>query len=214
MCGVSAIYEFNRDGFKGKKTLELMNASQHHRGPDGNGIFINEYVGLGHNRLAIIDIATGQQPLIDATNRVAVTYNGEIYNFKALKAELITLGFSFNTDSDTEVIVNAWLAWDVKCVDKFNGMFAFVLWDKSTNTLFAARDRLGIKPLHWALTNNNQLVISSELKAIKRHCDIDFTISEAALEDFLTLGYVIEPKSIYKQIHKIPAGHYLSLIHI
>lgn len=209
MCGVSAIYEFDRDGFKGKKTLELMNASQHHRGPDGSGIFINEYVGLGHNRLAIIDIATGQQPLVDVTNRVAVTYNGEIYNFKALKAELITLGFSFNTDSDTEVIVNAWLAWDVKCVDKFNGMFAFVLWDKSTRTLFAARDRLGIKPLHWALTKNNQLVISSELKAIKRHCDIDFTINEAALEDFLTLGYVIEPKSIYKQIHKIPAGHYL-----
>lgn len=209
MCGVSAIYEFNRDGFKGKKTLELMNASQHHRGPDGSGIFINEYVGLGHNRLAIIDIATGQQPLLDATDRVAVTYNGEIYNFKALKAELIALGFSFNTNSDTEVIVNAWLAWNVKCVDKFNGMFAFVLWDKSTHTLFAARDRLGIKPLHWALTNNNQLVISSELKAIKRHCDIDFTINEAALEDFLTLGYVIEPKSIYKQIHKIPAGHYL-----
>lgn len=209
MCGVSAIYEFNRDSFKGEKTLELMNASQHHRGPDGSGIFINEYVGLGHNRLAIIDIATGQQPLLDATDRVAVTYNGEIYNFKALKAELITLGFSFNTNSDTEVIVNAWLAWNVKCVDKFNGMFAFVLWDKSTRTLFAARDRLGIKPLHWALTNNNQLVISSELKAIKRHCDIDFTINEAALEDFLTLGYVIEPKSIYKQIHKIPAGHYL-----
>jgi asparagine synthase (glutamine-hydrolysing) len=209
MCGVSAIYEFDRNGFKGKKTLELMNASQHHRGPDGTGLYINEYVGLGHNRLSIIDIATGQQPLIDATDTVAVTFNGEIYNFQALKAELIALGFAFNTNSDTEVIVNAWLAWNIKCVDKFNGMFAFVLWDKSAQVLFAARDRLGIKPLHWALTKNNQLVISSELKAIKRHCDVDFAINEQALEDFLTLGYVIEPKSIYKNIHKIPAGHYI-----
>ncbi|MBU2924944.1 asparagine synthase (glutamine-hydrolyzing) [Colwellia sp. 1_MG-2023] len=211
MCGVVAIYELDRDSFKGKNTLEHMNSSQHHRGPDGNGIYINEYVGLGHSRLSIIDLATGQQPLVDATNTIAVTFNGEIYNFKELKRELIALGFSFNTNSDTEVIVNAWLAWNTKCVDKFNGMFAFVLWDKATRVLFAVRDRLGIKPLHWAITNKNQLVISSELKAIKRHCDIDSSINEAALEDFLTLGYVIEPKSIYKSIHKIPAGHYILL---
>jgi len=209
MCGVSAIYEFERLVFSSREKLELMNTSQHHRGPDGNGIYVNEYVGLGHTRLSIIDIESGQQPLIDATESIVVTYNGEIYNFKELTVELKALGYSFNTNSDTEVIVNAWLAWNIKCVEKFNGMFAFVLWDMSSKVLFAARDRLGIKPLHWAMTEKNSLVFSSELKAIKRYCDVKLDINEQAVEDFLTLGYVIEPKSIYKNINKLQPGHFI-----
>jgi len=209
MCGVSAIYEFERLAFSSREKLELMNTSQHHRGPDGSGLYINEYVGLGHTRLSIIDIESGQQPLVDATESIVVTYNGEIYNFKELTVELKALGYSFNTDSDTEVIVNAWLAWNIKCVDKFNGMFAFVLWDISSKVLFAARDRLGIKPLHWAITEKNSLVFSSELKAIKRYCDVKLDINEQAIEDFLTLGYVIEPKSIYKNIQKLQPGHFI-----
>ena len=188
-----------------------MNASLHHRGPDGSGIYINNNVGLGHARLSIIDIETGQQPLLDVTNMVAVSFNGEIYNYKELKLELEVLGYEFKTHSDTEVIVNAWLAWNTDCVSKFNGMFAFVLWDKSSKCFFAARDRLGIKPLHWAISSNNQLVISSELKAIKNHDQIELTINEQAIEDFLTLGYIIEPKSIYKNINKLLPGHYIIL---
>jgi asparagine synthase (glutamine-hydrolysing) len=209
MCGVSAIYEFDRLSFSSQQILDSMNASQHHRGPDGQGVYIDDYVGLGHTRLAVIDIDSGQQPLVDATESVVVTYNGEIYNFKELTCELKALGYRFNTDSDTEVIVNAWLAWNSKCVDKFNGMFAFVLWDRSSKVLFAARDRLGIKPLHWAISENNRLVFSSELKAIKCFANVTLAFNEQAIEDFLTLGYVIEPKSIYKNIHKLQPGHFI-----
>lgn len=209
MCGVSAIYEFDRLSFSSQQILDSMNASQHHRGPDGQGVYIDDYVGLGHTRLAVIDIDSGQQPLVDATESVVVTYNGEIYNFKELTCELKALGYRFNTDSDTEVIVNAWLAWNSKCVDKFDGMFAFVLWDSSSKVLFAARDRLGIKPLHWAISENNRLVFSSELKAIKCFANVTLAVNEQAIEDFLTLGYVIEPKSIYKNIHKLQPGHFI-----
>jgi asparagine synthase (glutamine-hydrolysing) len=209
MCGVSAIYEFDRLSFSSQQILDSMNASQHHRGPDGQGVYIDDYVGLGHTRLAVIDIDSGQQPLVDATESVVVTYNGEIYNFKELTCELKALGYRFNTDSDTEVIVNAWLAWNSKCVDKFDGMFAFVLWDRSSKVLFAARDRLGIKPLHWAISENNRLVFSSELKAIKCFANVTLAVNEQAIEDFLTLGYVIEPKSIYKNIHKLQPGHFI-----
>jgi asparagine synthase (glutamine-hydrolysing) len=209
MCGVSAIYEFDRLSFSSQQILDSMNASQHHRGPDGQGVYIDDYVGLGHTRLAVIDIDSGQQPLVDATESVVVTYNGEIYNFKELTCELKALGYRFNTDSDTEVIVNAWLAWNSKCVDKFDGMFAFVLWDSSSKVLFAARDRLGIKPLHWAISENNTLVFSSELKAIKCFANVTLAVNEQAIEDFLTLGYVIEPKSIYKNIHKLQPGHFI-----
>jgi asparagine synthase (glutamine-hydrolysing) len=209
MCGVSAIYEFDRLSFSSQQILNSMNASQHHRGPDGQGVYIDDYVGLGHTRLAVIDIDSGQQPLVDATESVVVTYNGEIYNFKELTCELKALGYRFNTDSDTEVIVNAWLAWNSKCVDKFDGMFAFVLWDSSSKVLFAARDRLGIKPLHWAISENNTLVFSSELKAIKCFANVTLAVNEQAIEDFLTLGYVIEPKSIYKNIHKLQPGHFI-----
>ncbi|GAA6204840.1 asparagine synthase (glutamine-hydrolyzing) [Thalassotalea sp. SU-HH00458] len=211
MCGISAIYEFDNNIFSSEKMLEQMNVSQHHRGPDGSGTYINANVGLGHTRLSIIDIELGQQPLVDSTDTVAVTFNGEIYNYKELKQELEILGFNFQTESDTEVIVNAWLAWNTDCVQKFNGMFAFVLWDKSSKSLFAARDRLGIKPLHWAISENNHLVISSELKALKKHCQIKLDINAQSIEDFLTLGYVIEPKTIYKNIHKLQPGHFILL---
>jgi len=209
MCGISAIYQLDKTSTACQTTIDAMNNSQHHRGPDDVGTYFDGYVGLGHTRLEIIDIDTGQQPLVDVTDSVVVTFNGEIYNFQVLREELKAQGYSFATQSDTEVIVNAWRAWHVKCVEHFNGMFSFVLWDKTSKTLFAARDRLGIKPLHWAITQSNSLVFSSELKAIQKHCDINLAFNEQAIEDFLTLGYVIEPKSIFKNIYKIPAGHYV-----
>ncbi|TWX51080.1 asparagine synthase (glutamine-hydrolyzing) [Colwellia hornerae] len=209
MCGVVAIFHHDHLFDIDKNTVEKMNQSQNHRGPDGNGTYIENGVALAHTRLSIIDIEGGKQPLFDQTNRVGITFNGEIYNYKALRSELISLGYKFNTNSDTEVIINAWLEWHTQCVDKLNGMFAFVLFDKNTKQMFAARDRLGIKPLHWAKTADNQIVFASEIKALKKHLKIPLNINLQSIEDYMSLGYILEPKSIYLAINKLLPGHYI-----
>jgi len=211
MCGVVAIFHHDHLFDIDKNTVEKMNKSQTHRGPDGNGSYIDKGIALAHTRLSIIDIEGGHQPLFDQTNTVCITYNGEIYNYKALRSELISLGYKFNTNSDTEVIVNAWLEWHTQCVEKLNGMFAFVLFDKSRKQMFAARDRLGIKPLHWAKTSDNQIVFASEIKALKKHIQIPLDINLKSIEDYLSLGYILEPKSIYQAINKLLPGHYILL---
>jgi asparagine synthase (glutamine-hydrolysing) len=211
MCGVVAIFHHDHLFDIDKNTVEQMNKSQTHRGPDGNGSYIANGIALAHTRLAIIDIEGGEQPLFDQTNTVGITYNGEIYNYKALRNELIALGYKFNTNSDTEVIVNAWLEWHTQCVEKLNGMFAFVLFDKNTKQMFAARDRLGIKPLHWAKTPDNQIVFASEIKALKKHLQIPLNINLKSIEDYMSLGYILEPKSIYSAINKLLPGHYILL---
>jgi len=211
MCGVVAIFHHDHLFDIDKNTVEQMKKSQTHRGPDGNGSYIANGIALAHTRLAIIDLEGGEQPLFDQTNTVGITYNGEIYNYKELRSELINLGYKFNTNSDTEVIVNAWLEWHAQCVDKLNGMFAFVLFDKNKKQMFAARDRLGIKPLHWAKTPDNQIVFSSEIKALKEHKKIPLTINLKSIEDYLSLGYILEPKSIYTEITKLLPGHYILL---
>jgi len=211
MCGVVAIFHHDHLFDIDKNTVEKMNKSQIHRGPDGNGRYIDNGIALAHTRLSIIDVEGGHQPLFDQTNTVGITYNGEIYNYKSLRSELISLGYKFNTNSDTEVIVNAWLEWKTECVDKLNGMFAFVLFDKNTKQMFAARDRLGIKPLHWARTSDGQIIFASEIKALKEHTKIPLDINVKSIEDYLSLGYVLEPKSIYLAINKLLPGHYILL---
>jgi len=211
MCGVVAIFHHDSTYEIDRTIVNKMNEAQNHRGPDGNGIYTSEGIALAHTRLSIIDINNGQQPLFDSTDTVGVSYNGEIYNFQEIKKELLTLGYVFNTECDTEVIVNAWLEWHVNCVDKFNGMFAFVLWDKNKKQLFAARDRIGIKPLHWAKTHDGAITFSSEIKALKQHPFINFSINNHAIEDYLSLGYILEPKSIYKSVNKLLPGHYILL---
>jgi asparagine synthase (glutamine-hydrolysing) len=211
MCGVVAIFQHDHLFDIDQNIAEKMNLSQSHRGPDGNGVYYGDGIALAHTRLSIIDIETGQQPLFDSTNTVGITFNGEIYNYKALRTELIKLGYNFHTQSDTEVIVNAWREWHVECVNKFNGMFAFILYDKEKQQMFAARDRLGIKPLHWAKTSNNEIVFSSEIKALKKNPHIEFEINSQAVEDFLSLGYILEPKSIYLSVNKLLPGHYILL---
>lgn len=211
MCGVIAIFHHDHLFDIDQNIVEKMNQSQSHRGPDGNGTYCAHGIALAHTRLSIIDIDTGQQPLFDSTNTVGISFNGEIYNYKALRKELIELGYDFHTQSDTEVIVNAWREWHVECVNKFNGMFAFILFDKEKQQMFAARDRLGIKPLHWARTTNNEIVFSSEIKALKQNPNIDFELNSQAIEDFLSLGYVLEPKSIYLAVNKLLPGHYILL---
>ncbi|MDX1645082.1 MAG: amidotransferase 1, exosortase A system-associated, partial [Thermoanaerobaculia bacterium] len=166
-------------------------------------------VGLAHRRLSIIDLSSGQQPLFNEDGSVVVVYNGEIYNFAALREELLELGHDFVTHSDTEVIVHAWEQWGEECVQRFRGMFAFAVWDRNRETLFLARDRLGIKPLYYALLDDGWLVFASELKALRAHPGLARGIDPRAVEEYLAFGYVPEPRSIYAGCYKLPPGHTL-----
>src|SRR5262245_20077742 len=147
MCGITGIVDLRAHRAIPRETLVRMNESQRHRGPDEHGLHLKPGVGLGHRRLSIIDLSTGQQPLFNEDGSVVVVFNGEIYNYQELIPELQALGHVFRTRSDTEVIVHAWEAWGAACVGRFRGMFAFALWDRNRETLLLARDRLGVKPL-------------------------------------------------------------------
>jgi asparagine synthase (glutamine-hydrolysing) len=188
-----------------------MNNAQIHRGPDEEGIHIEPGLGLGHRRLSIIDLSTGQQPLFNENNSVVVIYNGEIYNFAELTVELRDRGHVFRTRSDTEVIVHAWEEWGDDCVKHFRGMFAFAVWDAGKQTLFLARDRLGIKPLYYAALPTGQVIFASELKALFVHPDLPREISPPAVEDYFAYGYVPDPSTILSHVHKLPPAHTLKL---
>jgi asparagine synthase (glutamine-hydrolysing) len=188
-----------------------MNDSQLHRGPDGGGEHHEPGVALGHRRLSIIDIATGQQPLFNEDHSVVVVFNGEIYNYQELVPELQALGHVFRTRSDTEVIVHAWEAWGERSVERFRGMFAFALWDRNQETLFLARDRLGVKPMFYSVLPDGQLVFGSELKSLLVHPGLQRELDPLALEEYFALGYIAEPRSIYKSVKKLPPGHTLKV---
>ena len=159
MCGITGIFDTTgTQSAISRDVLARMNQAQHHRGPDDGRSHIEPGVGLGHRRLSIIDVATGQQPLFNEDGSVAVVFNGEIYNYQELIPELSALGHVFRTRSDTEVIVHAWEEWGESCVKRFRGMFAFALWDRNQETLFLARDRLGVKPLYYALLPDGKLI--------------------------------------------------------
>jgi asparagine synthase (glutamine-hydrolysing) len=204
MCGITGIIDLRGKRPIDRAVLHRMNESQHHRGPDEGDLHIAPGVGLGHRRLSIIDVATGQQPLFNEDHTVAVVFNGEIYNFQELVPELTALGHVFRTHSDTEVIVHAWEAWGADCVKRFRGMFAFALWDERQQTLFLARDRLGVKPMFYALLPDGQLVFGSELKSLLAHGGLDTAIEPQAVEDYFALGYVPEPRTIFRSALKLP----------
>jgi asparagine synthase (glutamine-hydrolysing) len=166
MCGITGVFDTTGRRDMDRSVLERMNQAQFHRGPDEGGLHLEPGVGLGHRRLSIIDLATGQQPLFNEDGSVAVVFNGEIYNYQELIPELTARGHRFHTRSDTEVIVHAWEEWGESCVERFRGMFAFALWDRNRQTLFLARDRLGVKPLHYALLDDGMLLFGSELKSM------------------------------------------------
>jgi asparagine synthase (glutamine-hydrolysing) len=187
-----------------------MNEIQHHRGPDEGGYLVEPGIGLGHRRLSIIDLVTGQQPLFNEDGSVAVIFNGEIYNFQALIPELVALGHVFRTRSDTEVIVHAWEAWGEACVERLRGMFAFALWDRNRETLFLARDRLGVKPLHYALLADGTFIFGSELKSLLAYDGWSRELDPCAIEEYFALGYVPEPRTIFSGAAKLPPAHTLT----
>jgi len=211
MCGISGIVDLRDRRPIDRDLVKAMNDTLIHRGPDGEGFHFEPGVGFGHRRLSIIDLEGGRQPLYNEDNTVVVTYNGEIYNFQALAAELKSLGHTFRTHCDTEVIVHAWEEWGVQCLDRFNGMFAFALWDQNKQMLFLVRDRLGIKPLYYALLNDGQIVFGSEMKAVTRNPAVPRELDPCAVEDYFTFGYVPEPRSIYGAIKKLEPGTYLCI---
>jgi len=211
MCGITGLFDTRGRRDFDRALLTRMNDSQTHRGPDGKGLHLEPGVGLGHRRLSIIDIATGQQPLYNEDGSVVVVFNGEIYNYQELIPELQALGHTFHTRSDTEVIVHGWEAWGERCVERFRGMFAFALYDRNRQQLFLARDRLGVKPLFYALLPDGTLLFGSELKSLLVHPGLRRDIDPCAVEEYFAFGYVAEPRSIFTGTQKLPPAHTLTI---
>ena len=211
MCGITGIFDTRGKRHIDRAVLTRMNESQHHRGPVEGGLHIEPGLGLGHRRLSIIDLATGQQPLYNEDQSVCIVFNGEIYNYQELIPELQSLGHVFHTRSDTEVIVHAWEAWGAECVKRFRGMFAFALWDRNCETLFLARDRLAVKPLFYALLPDGTFLFGSELKSLLAHGGLARDIDPLAVEEYFALGYVAEPRTIFHQARKLPPAHSLTI---
>ncbi|HZP88637.1 MAG TPA: XrtA/PEP-CTERM system amidotransferase [Burkholderiales bacterium] len=211
MCGIVGIMDLRTRRDISRAVLSRMNESQHHRGPDEVGMHVEPGVGLGHRRLSIIDLSTGQQPLYNEDHSVVVIFNGEIYNYQELIPELANLGHVFRTRSDTEVIVHAWEAWGEDCVKRFRGMFAFALWDRNSETLFLARDRLGVKPLFYATLPDGTFIFGSELKSLLAHGRLDRTIDPLAVEEYFALGYVAEPRTVFSGAWKLSPAHTLTV---
>ena len=208
MCGITGIFDTRGKSDISRAVLQRMNDSQQHRGPDEGSLYIEPGIGFGHRRLSVIDIATGQQPLFNADRSVAIVFNGEIFNYQQLMAELRALGYVFHTKSDTEVIVHAWEAWGPDCVKRLRGMFAFVIWDRNKQSLFLARDRMGVKPMYYAVLDDGTLLFGSELKSVMAYDNgkggLKRDIDPAAVEEYFALGYVAEPRTIFKQAKKLP----------
>lgn len=211
MCGIVGIFDTRGRREIDRALLDRMNESQHHRGPDEGGLHLEGGIGLGHRRLSIIDLSSGQQPLYNEDRSVVVVFNGEIYNYLELVPELQALGHTFRTRSDTEVIVHAWEAWGESCVKRFRGMFAFAIWDSGRETLFLARDRLGVKPLFYAFLENGMFIFGSELKSLTVHPGLNREIDPLAVEDYFAYGYVPEPRTIYRGALKLPPASTLAL---
>jgi asparagine synthase (glutamine-hydrolysing) len=211
VCGITGIFDGRSKRPIDRALVERMNSSLHHRGPDAGGVHLEPGVALAHRRLSIIDLSTGQQPLYNEDGSVGVVFNGEIYNFQELVKELADCGHSFRTRSDTEVIVHGWEQWGASCVTRFRGMFAFALWDRNRETLFLARDRLGVKPLYYAQLPDGHWIFGSELKALLIHPGLSRVIDPIAVEDYFAYGYVPEPRTIFKGVHKLSPGCTLSL---
>ncbi len=213
MCGIAGLFDTRSKQMFSRDLMQRMNDSQQHRGPDEGGYHFEPGVALGHRRLSIIDISTGQQPLFNEDGSVVVVFNGEIYNYQELIPELTALGHQFHTRSDTEVIVHAWESWGEECVKRFRGMFAFALWDRNRQTFFMARDRMGVKPMYYAVLCDGTLMFGSELKVLMQHPGLDKTMDPHAIEEYFALGYVAEPRTIFAGALKLEPGFSLTIRH-
>lgn len=209
MCGIAGKVHFERDRPVSADLIRRMTDAIAHRGPDGEGRYVSGPVGLGHRRLAIIDVsAAGAQPMSNEDGSVWITFNGEIYNYAELRHRLIQRGHVFRSHTDTEVIVHLWEQHGVECVEHLRGMFAFGVWDANRQSLFLARDRVGIKPLYFAETRSG-LTFASEIKALLCDPDVSRAVSLEAIDRFLTYAYLPGSGTMFERIHKLDPGHYL-----
>jgi len=205
MCGIAGIAGL-ADPASARPLIAQMTAAIAHRGPDADGFFVEAEIALGHRRLSIIDLSTSaNQPITDSGGRYTIVYNGEVYNYRALKAELAD--FAFQSDSDTDVILAAYQAWGPACVERLNGMFAFAIWDRDQRSLFLARDRLGIKPLYYH-QREGQLVFASEVRALLASELVPRRIDRASLSEYLRYYSVNAPRTLLHDVQQMPAGHH------
>jgi asparagine synthase (glutamine-hydrolysing) len=210
MCGIAGILHTRRARTVDTAGLGRMADALAHRGPDGHGVWSDGPIGLAHRRLAIIDLAGGRQPMVSRVTGAAVTFNGEIYNFRELRGELQALGAGFDEHSDTEVVLRAYEHWGDRCVHHLRGMFAFAVWDPRTRRLFAARDRLGIKPFcYW--WDGETLVFASELKALAALRVFPLRVDDAAFESYLRLQYVPAPGTFVRDVRHLQPGRTLTV---
>ncbi|MCD6733540.1 MAG: asparagine synthase (glutamine-hydrolyzing) [Burkholderiaceae bacterium] len=211
MCGIAGYVDF--DGHSREEAgarVKRMTDALVYRGPDAEGFFVDAHAALGHRRLSIIDLGSGQQPMAAAGGAVQIVFNGEIYNFQALRDELEAAGHCFATRSDTEVILQAYLAWGEACVERLNGMFAFAIWDTRHRRLFLARDRVGKKPLYW-YRSGSRFGFASELKALRVGGLCADEVDPEALDCYFTFGYVPAPRTIYRGVRKLQAARTLTV---
>lgn len=209
MCGIAGILNLDGSGVD-PITLIGMRDMLQHRGPDDAGIWIDGNMGLAHRRLSILDLTTaGHQPFLSEDGRFAITYNGEVYNFKELRKTLEQKGFQFKTQTDTEVILNYYILEGANCVSKLNGMFAFAIWDRKEKTLFMARDRVGIKPFYYSFSNQ-QFAFASEQKALLK-IGVDQTLNESAMDEMVVYRYIAGENTLFKNIKKLLPGHCATL---
>jgi len=208
MCGICGKFEFERGASVSPALIRSMIETIRHRGPDDAGIHVSSQVGLGHARLSIIDLSSGHQPLSNEDGTVWIVFNGEIYNYRELRAFLLSKGHVFKTQTDTEVIVHLYEELGPGCVERLRGMFAFALWDENAKTLFLARDRVGIKPLYYSL-NQTSIVFASEIKAILADPEIRRELAPQVIDRFLTFLYVPGEDTLLQGIHKLAPGHSL-----
>jgi asparagine synthase (glutamine-hydrolysing) len=209
VCGISGFVSLANQQADGE-IVRRMTATLRHRGPDDEGFYVAGPVALGHRRLRIIDLETGRQPIANETETVQVILNGEIYNFAEVRSWLQERGHRFKTLSDTEVIVHAYEELGEECVTRFNGMFAFALWDEEREALFLARDRMGEKPLYYT-EQDGWFIFGSELRAVLEHPGVRRELDLLGFSRYLTSGYVPDPHTMFRNIHKLPPGHFMSV---
>ncbi|HEV2395180.1 MAG TPA: asparagine synthase (glutamine-hydrolyzing) [Verrucomicrobiae bacterium] len=209
MCGIAGIFNLDSGEHVGEQVMREMLGSIRHRGPDQFGIYLDGPIVLGSARLSIIDLSTGQQPISNEDGTLWIVFNGEIFNYIELRAELESRGHRFSTTSDTEVLLHAYEEWGPQCLDRFNGQFAFAIWNRREQALFLARDRLGVRPLFYTLTRGGSLVFGSEIKALLASGRVSAQIDPIGLEQVFTYWSPISPRTVFRDIVEIPPGNYL-----
>lgn len=210
MCGVAGYLQRSGEHLD-PSVLIRMTDKISHRGPDGEGHYHNAGLGLGHRRLAVIDLSdAAHQPMLSSDSRFVISYNGEVYNFNKLRSELTSLGYNFKSKSDTEVVLKSYLEWGNHCLEKFNGMFAFAIWDSLEKKLFLARDRYGIKPLYYYL-DDKTFVFASEQKSLLEHPGISRNLDHEALYEYFTFQNIFTDKTLLKNVKMLPQGHFAEI---